>query len=333
MRILRSVSYIDTHTGGEPTRIVYGGVPLPLGETMEARRRWMVRHADGLRRFLLREPRGHDEMFGALLVPPADRSADHGVLFMESAGYLRMCGHGTIGVAAALAELGWLAGDQLVLDAPAGRVICRVDRGSDAPISVTVQNVASFYLGPADADGTPVDLAFGGNLFALVDAGTVDRPIEPAYVSEFVAAGLRIRRALNRRSPYRHPGTGDPLAVGLVEFYDRGDPPRNLVVFGHGQVDRSPCGTGTSAKMAYLHATGRLAVGEPYRYRSVLGSEFIGRLIAETSVGERPAVIPEISGTAHVTGWGTLVLTDGDPFPEGFSLRAGGDDSEEDSVF
>jgi len=333
VRVLRSIPYIDTHTGGEPTRIVHGGVPVPLGKTMEARRRWMAEHADSFRRFVLQEPRGHDEMFGALLIPPVDRSADYGVLFVENAGYLGMCGHGTIGVAAALSELGWVTGDRLILDAPAGRVTCRIDRPASGPTAVTVQNVASYYHGPVEADNLPVDLAFGGNLFALVDADVVGRPIDRGGIPDLVSLGLRIRDAVNRLGPYRHPGTGAALSVGLVEFYDHGAPPRNLVVFGHGQVDRSPCGTGTSAKMAYLHAIGRLDVGEPYRYRSVLGSEFTGRIIAETAIGGRPGVVPEITGTAHVTGLGTLVLTDGDPFPDGFTLRSPTGDLGRNSIF
>ena len=287
---------------------------------MEERREWLSAHADGLRRFVLQEPRGHRDMFGAVLCEPVDETCDVGVLFMESGGYLRMCGHGTIGVVTALASFGWCSGPDVVIDTPAGRVACRVHGDTASPAAVTVRNVPSFYLGDVDVEGITVSLAFGGNLLGLVNVAAVGRRVDRAEIAPLVRTGLRLRARVNELGPWMHPATGQPMCVELIEFYEDGDSPRNLVVFGRGQVDRSPCGTGTSAKMAYLHATERLAVGDRYPYRSVLDTEFVGRIVEETSVGDRRAVVPEITGAAHIISTGNLILDEDDPFPEGFEL-------------
>ncbi len=320
MRFRRFVQVVDTHTAGEPTRVVLSGFPPIPGGTMEERRRWLARNADDFRKFLLQEPRGHADMFGALVTPPSSPEADFGVIFLDNGGYLRMCGHGTIGVATALAALGWTPKEEIVLDTPSGLVRCRIHRRGGEVAAVTFRNVPSFYLGTVEWKGFEVHIAYGGNLFALVDVRSLGVELERGSLPQLVSLGLSIRDELNSHHRFQHPETAWELQVELVEFYEEGDPPRNAVVFGRGQVDRSPCGTGTCAKMAFLHAHGLLQVGEEYRYRSILDTEFVGRIVEETKVGGRRAIVPEVTGTAHIVGFGHLVHAEGDPFPEGFSL-------------
>lgn len=320
MRLRRFVQVVDTHTAGEPTRVVLAGIPPIPGRTMEERRRWLAENADDFRRFLLREPRGHADMFGAIVTPPCSPGADFGVIFLDNGGYLGMCGHGTIGVVTALASLGWIEGDVVTLDTPSGLVHCHIHRDGNGVQAVTFRNVPSFYLTAVGWRGVPVHIAYGGNLFALVEASAVGIKLVRESLPEIVRLGMEIRRWVNGNHRFRHPATGGELVVELVEFYEEGDPPRNVVVFGQGQVDRSPCGTGTCAKMAFLHARGLLGVGEEYRYRSILDTEFVGRIVAETEPGGTKAVIPEITGSAFITGFGQLVLVEGDPFPSGFHL-------------
>jgi len=323
VNVVRSIEVIDTHTAGEPTRVVVDGLPPIPGETMVERRAWFESVGAGLRRFLLQEPRGHDDMFGAVVFPPCRANADVGVLFLEGGETLAMCGHGTIGAVTALVETGRFEGDEIRLDTPAGLVTCRIERDGSAVRSVTVRNVASFVFETVRFEGIDVAIAYGGNLFALVDAVALGIPIQRERLPELIAVAGKLKAWINGGWFFRHPESGRGLDVELVEFYEHGaegSPDRNTVVFGPDQVDRSPCGTGTSAKMALLHARGELAVGEAYVYRSILDTEFVGRIVETTSVGEHPAVIPEITGAAHITGIGRLILTGGDPFPEGFRL-------------
>jgi proline racemase/trans-L-3-hydroxyproline dehydratase len=287
---------------------------------MEERRRWLAQHADGFRQFLLREPRGHDEMFGAIVTPPLSPEADFGVIFLDNGGYLGMCGHGTIGAVTALAVLGWIQREEVVVDTPSGLVRCRIHWKDRTVEAVTFRNIPSFYLETLEWEGAPLHIAYGGNLFALVEAKTMGFRLARETLPKLVQMGMEIRRWVNSKHDFRHPATGTELAVELVELYEESDPPRNVVVFGRGQVDRSPCGTGTCAKMAFLHARGSLRVGEEYRYRGILDTEFVGRIVAETMVGGKVAIVPEVTGSAHVVGFGQLVLVEGDPFPTGFRL-------------
>jgi len=320
VKIVRSVDVIDTHTAGEPTRVVVGGLPeIPAG-TMVERRAWFDEHGLDLIRFLLCEPRGHSEMFGAVVSPPCDPEADVGVVFLETAGTLAMCGHGTIGAVTALVETGRFDGDTITLDTAAGLVRCTVDRTGGTVQRVTFRNVPAFYLDTVERDGQSIDLSYGGNLFALVDADRLGIPLRQESLPRLITYGMTLLRWFQERHAFRHPESGDLLPVELIEFYEHDEHDRNVVVFGVGQVDRSPCGTGTCAKMAYLHAHGQLAVGEPYSYRSVIDTEFVGRIVGTTTIGKREAIIPEITGSAYVIGMGSVLLTEGDPFPAGFRL-------------
>jgi len=316
----RRISFVDTHTAGEPTRLILDGFPTPLGSTMEAKRRWLSENADWLRNLVLREPRGHRGMFGAILTNATDKDCQTGVIFMDGGGYLRMCGHGSIGVATALVSIGAFSGPGLLLDTPAGVVSCHIHSGSFGLEAVTVRNVPSFYVGEVTAERTTASLAYSGNLFALVDAGPMGLRLGLSATEDLVQLALKLRSALNQIGPWHHPASGEPMYVELIEFYEENPIPRNVVVFGKGQVDRSPCGTGLCAKMAFLHAAGRLSIGAEYPYRSILGTEFVGMIVRETRVGTMRAIVPEFTGTAYISSLGSLVVEEGDPFPEGFEL-------------
>ena len=321
MRLRRFVQIVDTHTAGEPTRVITGGLPPIPGDSMIDRRRWLETTGAPLRGFLLDEPRGHHDMFGAIITPPVNPEADFGVIFLDNNGTLAMCGHGTIGVATALVSLGQTEGDSIVLDTPAGLVSCHVNRTNGEVSSVTFQNVSAFYLHDLDWNGILVHLSYGGNLFALVDAASIGLHADREHLSELIDTGMTIRSWTNEQTETYHPATGERLTIDLIEFYEAGDPDRNVVVFGDGQVDRSPCGTGTCAKMAFMHATGKLALEKEYRYSSILSTEFVGKIMGETMVGDTPGIVPQITGSAYITAIGSLILTDGDPFPSGFSLE------------
>ena len=320
MKVRRLVQVVDTHTAGEPTRVVLGGLPTVPGETMSERRTWFERHSDDLRCFLLREPRGHNDMFGAIVTLPTKPEADFGVIFLDNGGTLGMCGHGVIGVVTALASLGQIKKETVLLDTPSGLVTCHLRWEEGEVCAVTVENVPSFFLRTLEWKGVSLHVAYGGNLFVLVEASSLNIKLRRRNLPEIVDLGMTIRHWSNQHHSFQHPATGAPLTVDLVEFYEEGAPPRNVVVFGGGQVDRSPCGTGTCAKMAFLHAQGKLGVGQEYRYQSILNTEFVGRIIAETKVGNTPGILPEVTGSAYVMGIGSLMLTNDDPFPTGFDL-------------
>lgn len=320
MKVRRFLQVVDTHTAGEPTRVIIGGFPHIPGETMEKRRSWLAKNADDFRMFLLQEPRGHDAMFGAIVTPSTTPEADFGLIFLDGGGYLGMCGHGTIGTVTALASLGWITKEELFVDTPAGLVQCRILWQEGEVQAITLRNVPSFYLGELERNGVLLHIAYGGNTFALVEIEALHLPLEREALPDLIKEGIAIRRWVNQHHVFQHPVTGAPLAVELVEFYEESVPPRNVVVFGQGQVDRSPCGTGTCAKMAFLYAQGHLQVGDTYHYQGILGTKFSGRIVAEAKAGEIAGIVPEITGSAYITGMGALVLTEGDPFPTGFSI-------------
>lgn len=332
MKFTNLINTIDTHTAGEPTRIITGGMPFIPGATMLEKKEWVAHHHDGIRTALMLEPRGHADMFGAVVTPPVSADAEAGVMFMDGGGYLDMCGHGSIGVVTALLESGMLPIGRdperiIILDTPAGTVRARAEILDDRVVSVSIQNVPSFLLASTavelrDFGRLPVDIAYGGNFFALVDVNRLGLKIQRRNVPRLVAAGLDIREAVNRGLDVSDPRSAKPATVALVEFFDETTvPPTNMVVFGQGQVDRSPCGTGTSAKMAVLHAHGKLQIGETYTYRSVMGTAFTGRLLSVTRLGDMVAVVPEITGSAFITGMHQFVLNDADPFRFGFRLH------------
>jgi proline racemase len=328
VRAARYLTAVDSHTEGMPTRVVTGGVgPVP-GATMLERKLHFERHMDDLRLLLMREPRGHSAMSGAILQPPTRADADWGVLFIEVSGLLPMCGHGTIGVATVLVETGMVEvrePETLVrLDTPAGLVEARVSVEGGRARSVTLRNVPAFLLERGRRVGDlEVDIAFGGNFYAIVAAADAGVEVDPARAGELIARGAEIMDAIDAGGRPVHPE--DPRLSGCrhVIFHAPGRDgahERTATSIHPGWLDRSPCGTGTSATMAQLHARGELAIGSPFVNASLIGTRFTGRLVEETRVGGLPAVVPEITGRAWLTGMGQYLLDPDDPFPAGFSL-------------
>ncbi|GGQ32001.1 proline racemase [Actinomadura coerulea] len=333
MRSARSISAVDSHTEGMPTRVVTGGVaPIP-GATMAERRRHAVRHLDGLRRFLMDEPRGHPAMSGALLQPPTRPDADWGVVYIEVSGFLPMCGHGTIGVATVLVETGMVEVTEpetiVRLDTPAGLVEARVAVRDGAAEHVTLRNVASFALRRDAVVSVPglgdvrYDMAYGGNFYAITELEPLGLPFDRARKQDILRAGLAIMEAINETDRPVHPA--DPLIGGCkhVQFLAPGSDAgrsRNAMAIHPGWFDRSPCGTGTSARMAQLHARGELPLHTEFVNESFIGTRFTGRLVGTADAGGLPAVIPEFTGRAWITGTATYLLDPADPFPEGFVL-------------
>jgi proline racemase len=290
-------------------------------------------HMDGLRLLLMREPRGHGAMSGAILQPPARADADWGVVFIEVSGCLPMCGHGAIGVATVLVETGMVAVSEpetvVRLDTPAGLVEARVAVSDGRACSVTLRNVPAFLHArdrEVDVPGlgtVAYDMAFGGNFYALLPAAAAGLSVDPARAGELVERGLAIMAAIGEADPPVHPE--DPRIAGCrhVVFHAPGRDgadARAATSIAPGWLDRSPCGTGTSARMAQLHARGELELGAEFVNESVIGTRFTGRLVAETTVGGLPAVVPEITGRAWITGMGQYLLDAEDPFPAGFAL-------------
>jgi 4-hydroxyproline epimerase len=315
---VRELEVIDSHTEGEPTRVVIGGWPMPAGDTMAARRDFMRSEQDMLRRGTVTEPRGHDAIVGALLTPPVNEGSAVGVVFFNDVGYLGMCGHGLIGVVRTLEHLGRATAGTMNIDTPVGRVSAEL--GSNG--SVTIENV------PARVHATGVeidvrgygrirgDVAWGGNWFFLVDHSPV--AVEYASLRQLLELTFAIREALAEAAitgegsaPIDHVELHGPAARADVDA-------RNFVLCPGAAWDRSPCGTGTSAKMASLHARGGLAVGKEWRQESITGGLFSGRLSERD--GE---LIPHITGRAFITARGTLCFDEGDPFRFGFSEGPG----------
>ena len=333
-RFAHVVSAIDTHTGGEPTRIVLSGLPPIPGATMAEKKRYLRERLDYLRTLLMLEPRGHGDMFGAILTPPTSASAHYGALFMDATGYLDMCGHGTIGLTTMLIEMGIVPATEpettIAFDTPAGLVEGRARVEGGKVIEVSVTNVASFlYARDVELDlpalgPVAVDIAFGGNFFALVPAPALGVAIQPAHAVRLAQLGMLVKRAINSKLKVQHPIEKHIQNVELVEIYERPEPgqlrARNVVIFGDGQIDRSACGTGTSAAMAALYGRGELGLGQEFINEGLLGTRFRGRLVRERWVGDYPAVEPIITGQAYITGIQQFVVDPDDPLAYGFAL-------------
>ena len=333
MRSKRMFTAVDSHTEGMPTRVITGGVGVIPGATMTDKRLYFMEHLDDIRLFLMNEPRGHEAMSGAILQAPTRPDADWGVVYIEVSGCLPMCGHGTIGVATVLVETGMVDVQEPVttirLDSPAGLVIARVAVSDGHADSVTIENVPSYSVrldDSVDVPGygtVPYSLAFGGNFYAMVDLDAVNLPFDSANQEEILQAGLAIMDAINATNPPRHPEIEGLDHCHHVEFIAPGSTAeysRHAMAIYPGWFDRSPCGTGTSARMAELWARGELGLNQNFVNESFIGSKFTGRLIRETTVHGIPAVIPTITGRAWVTGIGQYLLDPSDPFPTGFQF-------------
>ena len=347
---------IDAHAAGEPLRLIVDGFPAPRGKTMLEKREWVKRHADALRRALMLEPRGHADMYGAVLTEPVSPGSHAGVLFMHNEGYSTMCGHGIVAVTTIALERGLLVpggdGATVVYDAPAGTIRARATRGSSFdklrmsvgeqdPLalssskgerrveSVAFLNVPSFVLHGGltvklVSRQIRVDVAFGGAFYAIVDSEAVGLPIDAWHLPELRRVGMEIKHAVEAQQTVAHP-----LDSGLRGIYgtiftgppsdDRADL-RNVTIFADAEVDRSPCGTGTAAVMAVIDAMGLLSDDKPFVHESLIGTRFNGRIASRTMVGDLQAIVPEIEGAAWITGEHTFLVEDDDPLKEGFRI-------------
>ena len=328
------IQTLDYHTAGEPLRIVTGGLPDLPGATILARRRFMQAELDHYRRFLMLEPRGHADMYGAVLVPPVTPDGDVGVLFLHNEGYSTMCGHGIIAMVTAGLEHGLFEiVDPLAIriDSPAGRITARANLDSSGRVqSVTFRNVPSFVLDAGrtfDVDGRAVTatIAFGGAFYAYVDAQALGFELVPAEAPELIRFGQRIKNTVQAQCAIRHPLGEDDLnfLYGTI-FVRAGDNPgqsRNACIFAEAELDRSPTGTGVSGRAAIHHARGELTLGQELHIESIIGSAFTVRCVEETSVGDIPAVVPEVTGSAYMTGQHRFTLDERDPLAGGFLLR------------
>jgi proline racemase len=334
-----TIRTIDAHTAGEPLRLIVDGFPTVRGRTMLERREWVKEHCDHLRRALMLEPRGHADMYGALLTEPEHPGSDTGVLFMHNEGYSTMCGHGVIAVITIAIERGLLMArdgrDTIVLDSPAGPISATptyssAPRGASSRVSsVTFRNVPSFVLRgavPVALGGRELraDVAFGGAFYAIVDSEAAGIPICREKLGELRRAGMEIARAIEKTIRVVHPT--EPELTGIYGTIFTGPPSssaadlRNVTIFADAEVDRSPCGTGTCAVMAVLSAMGLLGPEQTFTHESIIGTTFRGRVVGETAVGELPAILPQIEGEAYITGESTFVIDERDPLWSGFRL-------------
>jgi proline racemase len=329
------ITAIDAHTGGEPFRVITGGFPDLSGETILARRRWVKEHLDHLRTALMFEPRGHADMYGCILTPPVTPGADIGILFMHNEGYSTMCGHGIIAITKVVLEAGLFpmrAPETTVrIESPAGLITAHARVSGGEVTSVFFHNVPSFVLATDETIEVPglgrvrYDIAFGGAFYAYVQAPEVGLTCTPQDFRALIEKGMAIKRAIMAGRPISHPfeedlsflyGTifvGPPIAADAHS--------RNVCIFAEGEVDRSPTGTGVSGRLAIHYARGEIGTSERVVIESIIGSRFSGRVAAVTRFGPHAAIIPEVEGTAHITGRHEFVIDPRDPLRSGFILR------------
>lgn len=332
MKSEKTLFAVESHTMGEPLRLVVGGMPQIKGSTMPEKKEYIEEHYSYLREALMHEPRGHKDMFGAVLVPPCLPEADLGVIFMHGSGYHNMCGHGTIATSTIAVETGLVDVKEpetvIKLNPPAGLVTAHVHVEDGHAKSVSFENVPSFLykedveLNVEKYGKVTVDIAFGGSFFAIVDYRQFGIEIEPENADALIEAGMAVVKAANEQLEIKHPEL--PInTVDLCEIYgpakSEGVDMQNITVFDN-QIDRSPCGTGTSAKVAALYAKGKLKLNEPFVYESVIRTKFIGKALKETMVGEYKAIVPEITGSAYITGYAQWMIDPEDPVKHGFTL-------------
>ena len=336
MKLNKMISVIDTHTAGEAARLVTAGVPKIPGKDIVEKKQYLIDNLDDLRKSVMFEPRGHQDMFGAFLLPPTKEEADFALIFMDTGGYLNMCGHNTIAAVTAAVETGMVDVEEgatekeVVVETPAGLIYATAklkDNGAKVK-EVSFKNVESFlYKRDLELDVEGVghikfDISFGGSFFCILSADQLGLEVKPENASKLKEAGLKIRDAVNANIEIQHPTLSHIKSVDLVEIYDKPSHPeatyKNVVVFGDGNIDRSPCGTGTSAKLATLYAKGELKPGEPFVYESILGTLFKGRIVEERKLADFDAIIPEITGSGYILGFSNDVYDPDDALTYGF---------------
>jgi len=329
------ITTLDAHTAGEPLRIVTGGFPEIPGRTILEKRSHMKRHLDHLRTALMFEPRGHADMYGCVLTEPVAEGGDFGVIFMHNEGYSTMCGHAVLALTEVAVRTGMVASREPVteisIDTPAGRVtsFARIEGGEVA--SVWFHNVPSFVLAAGRTVDVPgigrirYDIAFGGAFYAFVDADGLGIPMVEGNFRELIRQGMVIKEAVMRSGPIAHPFEEDLGFLYGTIFTGRGHGPgadsRNVCIFAEGEVDRSPTGTGVSARMALHYRRGEIGLGQPMVIESLIGTRFTGRVVRTTTFGPYDAVIPQVEGRASITGRHEFLIDPRDPLKNGFILR------------
>jgi len=323
---------IDAHTCGNPVRLVVEGAPDLKGDDMPSRRQDFMERFDWIRTGLMFEPKGHALMSGGFLYPPADPTNDTGVLYIETSGCLPMCGHGTIGIVTIALEEGLLSPrtpGNLRLETPAGLVTITYSKEGNKVTSVRLTNVPAFLYAEnlsvscEELGVLKADVAYGGNFYAIIDQQEHFPGIESFRAADLIRWSPGIRNLLNAAHEFVHPE--DPRIKGLTHVLWAGKPgtgstAKNAVFYGEQAIDRSPCGTGTSARMAQWHAKGKLNPGDDFIHESIIGSIFHGRIEAVTQCGPFPAIIPSVAGWARITGYNTIIIDDEDPYAHGFSV-------------
>lgn len=325
---------IDAHTCGNPVRVVAGGGPLLEGKNMSEKRQHFLQEFDWIRTGLMFEPRGHDMMSGSILYPPSDPANDVGILFIETSGCLPMCGHGTIGTVTVMIEHGLIrprTPGQLRLETPAGLVIANYHLEGNKVKSVRIRNVKSYLAAEKLTTSSPelgeltVDVAYGGNFYAIVDIQENFAGLEHYKAEQLVAWARDLRKKLQEDYEFVHPENETICGLSHIQWTGKTIDPkasaRNAVFYGDKAIDRSPCGTGTSARMAQWYAKGKLQSGDEFIHESIIGSQFIGRIDEETTLGDFKAIVPSIEGWARVYGLNTITIDpDDDPYAHGFTV-------------
>lgn len=326
-------SCIDAHTCGNPVRVVFGGAPFLIGNSMMEKRLHFLKAYDWIRKGLMFEPRGHDMMSGAILYPPVDPKNDVGVLYIETSGCLPMCGHGTIGTVTVMIEEGLIhpkTPGKLKLETPAGIVAVTYEQEGSKVRSVRLTNIPSFLYATglsvkcSELGRLTIDVAYGGNFYAIIDPQDNFRGIQDYTADQLIRWSREIREKLNAAHQFQHPteteikGLSHVLWTGNTLSDDA--TARNAVFYGEKAIDRSPCGTGTSARMAQWYAQDKLQIGESFVHESYIGSQFKGTIEGITKVGELDAIIPSIEGWAKITGYNTIFIDDDDPYAHGFQV-------------
>lgn len=324
---------VDGHTAGNPVRLVIKGAPELRGETMSERRQDFLARYDWIRTGLCFEPRGHDMMSGGFLYAPCSPAADVGILFIETSGCLPMCGHGTIGIVTFGLEQGLIrprTPGRFVADVPAGAIALEYTQDGDRVRSVRITNVPSYLAATevhVDVPGfgaLSIDIAYGGNFYAIIEPQGAYRGLDDLGAARILSLSPIIRQLVREKIEPVHPHDASIRGVSHVLWADapkgEGAHGRNAVFYGDKAIDRSPCGTGTSARLAHLHAKGALKVGDTFVHESYIGSRFIGRVEAETEIDGQRAIIPSIEGSAYATGRNEIWIDENEPFPHGFQV-------------
>jgi proline racemase len=324
---------IDSHTQGEPTRLLVGGLTRLPGETMLAKRSYFEAHHDAVRMQLTREPRGHRGIMAAVVTEPVSPAGAFGLFYMDARRYPYLCGHATIGAVASLVETGALSAPEgesvITVDTPSGPMAAHTRVEAGRVVSVAIDMVPAFVFDTGltvtvpGYDRLPVDLVCVGGFFAMVAARAVGLEPTAANSHELVPLGMAVIEAANRAFTVHHPERPEVASVDVAEFYEEGPRAgtgRGLVVYGESHMDRSPCGTGTAAKMTLLHHRGALEPGRVYRNQSPLGTVFEGRIVDSVKIGSYDGIVAQIRGNAQITGYHQFVRDPHDPFPDGYLL-------------